>query len=286
MIGYPSQDTAQGRRRPTLSRVCIDDVVFHTDTALFERSGIRVAFTERTGGVSVSPYESLNLAGHVGDDPLAVNSNRDRLFSVLSLSHLRDRLVTAEQVHGTEIRSVTAADAGCGAYVRSGCPPIPAVDGLVAGCADVPLLMLYADCVPIILVAEEPVRAVAVLHAGWRGAYGRIPEAGVTQLASTAGARPEVMNAYIGPHVGECCYQVGSDLASQFGSEFGTITAVDGRLDLYAAVVESLLAAGLRRESIVSLDACTFDHVEQFFSYRARQLTGRHGALAVITEVE
>lgn len=286
MTTYPSQNLAPAGRRPTLSRVCIEGIALHTDTALFERSGIRVAFTERTGGVSFSPYDSLNLAAHVGDEPLAVNSNRDRLFSALNVSHLRDRLVTAEQIHGTTICAVSDSDAGRGAYVQSGRPPIPAMDGLVATCAGVPLLMLYADCVPIILVAEEPVRVVAVLHAGWRGAYGRIPEAGIAQLVSTTGVRPEAVNAYVGAHVGVCCYQVSDDLASQFGSEFDTITAVDGRLDLQAAVVESLLAAGLRRESIVSLGTCTFDHVEQYFSYRARQLTGRHGALAVITEVE
>jgi len=269
-----------------LTRVHRDGIALYTDDELFARSGIRVAFTERTGGVSHAPFDSLNLASHVGDDPVAVNANRERLLAALDLSGLRDRLVTAEQIHGVAIHAVGEADAGRGALAQSGLPPIPATDGLVTSISGVPLLMFYADCVPIILVAEEPRRAVSVLHAGWRGAYGRIAEAGVAELVRISGSRPQNVKAYVGAHIAACCYEVDDTLVSQFCNRFDTITAVDGRLDLGAVVTESLLISGVRSESIVSLAVCTFDQTEQFFSYRARHLTGRHGALAVITEGE
>lgn len=288
VIGVENATAHSGGAHPeiVLKRVVLNDVAFHTDPGLFERSGIRIAFTERTGGVSAGPYGSLNLASHVGDAAEAVDVNRDRLFDALGCSALRSRLITAEQVHGVDVRVMRDSDAGHGAYAEHGAAPIPATDGLVTTAHNLPLLMLYADCVPVILVAEEPVPAVAVVHAGWRGAYGLIVERGVERLTQSAGTDPTRVAAYIGAHIGSCCYSVDATTMSQFANRFDTITAVDARLDLRAVVAESLKRAGVRDEAVIGVDACTFDQSDRFFSYRARQRTGRHGALVMITEVE
>jgi len=259
-------------------------VAVWTDRAL-ARDGILVAFTERGGGASAPPFDSLNLAAHVGDDPQAVDANRTRLLESLGYGRLRERLVTAEQVHGSHVALVGRADAGAGAFAR-GVPPVAGTDALMTVDAEVPLLMLYADCVPVVLVATDGRGAISVVHAGWRGALAGLPGRAAARLASAAGCRPSDLVAYIGPHIGACCYEVGDDILSQFCNTFDTIGAVDGRLDLAAAVRESLIRTGLGSDRIAETGLCTRDHTDRFFSYRAAPVTGRHGALAVIAEGE
>ncbi|MDZ4179628.1 MAG: polyphenol oxidase family protein [Coriobacteriia bacterium] len=261
-------------------------VVFHSDPGLLLRRGILVAFSERTGGVSAGPWRTLNLAGHVGDRPGSVDENRRLFLASLGFEHLVERLTTSEQVHGHSIALVTDNNIGAGARVASGPPPIPATDALVTTLAGAPLLLMYADCVPVVLVAERPTRSVAVVHAGWRGALASLPGSTARHLAGEAGCDVADLAAYIGPYVGSCCYSVGDEILSQFCNKFDTIAAVDGRLDLGAAVTESLMEAGVIKERIARVAACTAESTDRFFSYRANRVTGRHGALALITEVE
>lgn len=268
-----------------LERIEAHGVTIHTDLGLRERSGIVVAFSERSGGRSLSGYDSLNLAAHVGDEPEYVDANRQRLLSALGIGHLAGAVVTAEQTHGEAIAVLSARDAGRGAYASAGLSPMPATDALLTTESDVPLLLLYADCVPVVLVAEQPVPAVAVVHAGWRGALASLPGKVASALCREAPCEASAIRAYIGPHIGSCCYEVEDSLLSQFVGEFGTIAAVGGHLDLGAVVLSSLMSAGVRPEHVARVNECTMDHVDRFFSYRASGVTGRHGAVAVITKV-
>lgn len=262
--------------------------VLHTDLALARSTGIVVAFTERTGGVSDPPYDSLNLAAHVGDDPRAVDINRERVLASLGLEALRCSLVTAEQVHGEQIEVVGRSRAGAGAYadltVPGSVPPIAGTDALITSERDIPLMMCFADCVPVILAAPMPVPAVAVVHAGWRGALASLPGMAARALADRSGCEPVDLFAYIGPHIARCCYNVDERLLSHFAHIFDTIGAVDGHLDLAATVREALTRTGVSPTRIVSVDVCTRDATDRFYSYRADPVTGRHGALAVIAE--
>lgn len=278
--------SGRSEHRPSLDVRTHQGITFHTDQSLFERRGIRVAFSERTGGVSRPPFDTLNLAGHVTDEPIDVDENRSRLLSAIGIAGARDSLTTAEQVHGVEVRAVDSQVAGAGAYVTRADPPVPGTDALVTVLPDVPLLMLYADCVPIIMVAEEPRRAVAVVHSGWRGTLGRIAQAALAELCQHSGCEPRDVLVYVGPHIGGCCYEVDEILISQFCNAFDTITAVDRQLDLGAALRETLVEAGVERGNVAETGVCTFDHTERFFSYRAHGRTGRHGALAMITKGE
>lgn len=253
------------------------------DEELRESCGIVVAFSERGGGRSRPPFDSLNLAAHVGDDPAAVDENRARLMASLGIASLRERLTMAEQVHGTTVRAVWGAGVGLGAFARqSGPPPVPATDALVTTEPDAPIMLCFADCVPVILVAPGPLRGVAVVHAGWRGALAGVVAQGVRRLAVETGAEPAEMLAYIGPHVGVCHYEVSEELLSQFVDAFGTIAAAQGRLDLGAVVSESLNGVGVPLSSQHRADVCTVERTDAFFSHRAEGLTGRHGALACI----
>ncbi len=262
-----------------LARIETHEVAVHTDAELRATSGIVVAFTERTGGASAVPYATLNLAAHVGDDPSAVDDNRRRILTALDADAFAARLTTAEQVHGTTITRVTSANAGCGARAFDGTGPLSETDALWTTEPGVPLMLFFADCVPVILVSESP-RAVAVVHAGWRGAHAGIVGDAVRLLDSALdGAR---ITAYIGPHIGECCYEVDPLLVSQFANMFVTIPRASDRLDLAAAVAEDLDRAGVSRERQWHLGICTAHNTDRFYSYRAEGRTGRHCAFALL----
>lgn len=268
-----------------LERVTAGGIAWHEPAGLRARDGIVVAFTERTGGSSAGPYASLNLAGHVGDDPAAVDDNRSALLAALGIGDMRERLTVPEQVHGTAVLEVVGASVGMGAHAgarANAAPPVPGTDALLTAEADVPLMLCFADCVPVVVVATAPVRAVAVVHAGWRGALGRLPGKAAERLAARAGCATSDLLAFVGPHIGPCHYAVDAGLLARFVGEFGDGVACDGRFDLGAAVAGSLADMGLPPAAVESLGACTAERTGAFFSYRAEGLTGRHGALACV----
>ncbi len=268
-------------RPPTLERIETSGIAVWTDTALRE-SGIVIAFSERGGGVSSTPYESLNLAAHVGDTPVTVDANRRLFLRSLGLEPLTGRLITAEQVHGMASTLVGHPDAGHGAFALGGKPPIPRCDALLTREADLPLLLCFADCVPVVLVAPGPV--IAVVHAGWRGALAGIAAQSVSRLGEVSLSNEGAITAYVGPHIQGCHYEVCDEILSQFVNTFGTVArAESGGLDLGFVVAASLRSAGVDPCNIVSLGACTAEMTDRFFSHRAEAgLTGRHGALACI----
>lgn len=272
---------------PVIETVTGCGVTVLTDPGLRQEHGIVVAFSQRTGGRSRAPYSSLNLAGHVGDDPFCVDDNRSTLLESLGIERLRPRLAMAEQVHGVRIREVAGALVGMGAYARAGeAPPLPGTDALFTLEHDVPLMLCFADCVPVVLVATGPVQAVAVAHAGWRGALGRLPGATAVRLARAAGCETSDLLAYVGPRIDPDHYEVGEELAARFVSQFGntavTIAPARDRLDLGAVVSASLSEVGVLRDHIVLTDASTAGDTGSYYSYRVEGVTGRHGALAAI----
>ena len=269
---------------PTLacSKTVEGGVEVWIDENLLRRSGVLVGFTARCGGVSAAPFESLNLASHVEDSPESVDENRRRVLRAVGLEAFRDRLTMAEQVHGTQIARVDALSAGSGGFAASGPPALAETDALVTTEVGVPLALCFADCVPVVLVAPGP--AVAVVHAGWRGALDSFPAKAVAELARVAGCQTSAIAAYIGPHIGACHYQVSPELMSQFVNTFGTLArAASGGLDLDAIVSVSLDRAGVAPCHIARLGSCTAETTDRFFSYRAEGgRTGRHAALACI----
>lgn len=265
-------------KRPELQRVQRDQIAYWTDPRLAD-DGILIAFSERTGGVSETPYASLNLAGHVGDVPEAVDENRTRFMEALGIGALRSRLVCAEQVHGDHMHWASGTDAGRGSYVSVGTAPVPATDSLLTCEPDLPLMLLFADCVPVVLAV--PHVAVAVVHAGWRGALASLPGTTAAELARRTGCGPSDVRAFVGPHIGACHYVVGTDVMSHFVDAFGTVArAESGGLDLAATVTASLTRSGVDPCNIARLGKCTAETTDRFFSYRAEgAATGRHAAL-------
>lgn len=263
-----------------LTRIENDGIAVLTDESLRARSGVVVAFSERNGGASAAPYASLNLALHVGDEPAAVNENRRRLLGALGADAYASTVTTAEQVHGDVIVEVTGDVVGSGARAGGNHRPVPGADALWTREAGVPLMLFFADCVPIIIVSEQP-RAIAVVHAGWRGALAGIAGKAAGVLSDALGGSAG-LKAYIGPHIGECCYEVGPEIVSQFANMFVTIPRASSHLDLGAVVAEDLDRAGLSRERQWHLGICTVDNTDRYYSYRAEGRTGRHSAFAML----
>jgi len=188
-----------------------------------------------------------------------------------------------EQVHGARVARVFESDAGRGARaVDLTHGPLKATDGLATSTAGLPLLLCFADCVPVVLVAPGP--AVAVVHAGWRGALSGIVARGAEVLAQQCVCDPADLAAYVGPHIGACHYEVGYEILSQFVNTYGTVArAESGGLDLGAVVAETLVDAGVPTCRTAVLGVCTAEQTERFYSYRAEGgHTGRHGALACV----
>lgn len=253
-----------------------------TDPGLQEANGVTIAFTSREGGMSTGPFASLNCGGAVGDDPQAVRRNRELVLEALGASE--SPVVIPNQVHGTQL--VTVKDRSAVAVAEAQSRSDEGCDGVVVAAADVAALLNFADCLPLIIVA--PRGDFAVVHGGWRGTVAHIASKAVVTLAQLSGEDPQGFNAYIGPHIRPCCFEVDPDLAQRFHDEFGP-EAVRGErhVSLAAAVSADLASAGIPIERIADAGICTVDESESYFSYRASGgCCGRHSAVAIRQDKE
>ncbi len=247
------------------------EIAFLTDSALDRAVGVRLAFSTRSGGASAAPYESLNLGRFVGDDPLAVERNMQTLLAAAGMDGLYDTLVNPVQVHGTRVVDIESTPAS--PRFDDEC------DAVATELSHVPVMLCYADCVPVVLVS--PTGRFSVVHSGWKGTYGGISGKALRYLCAASGADPSQVNVYIGPHIGQCCYEVDAELASRFAERFGTeCVDVRNHLDLERCVMDSLLEAGANRSRIASASTCTACNTNRFYSHRAEGgATGRFCAL-------
>jgi len=223
----------------------------------------------RLGGHSIGPWTSLNTGHTVGDDPQAVEANHGLICEALRIE--RSDIVSPHQVHSAMVRVVGREHRG---------QVCPETDALITACPDVPLMLRFADCVPVLLY--DPCHCVVGLaHAGWRGTADGIVGATVQAMADAFGCRPSDIVAGVGPAIGPCCYEVGHDVAASFREAPQVLhPAGDGHwyLDLWAANQEQLARAGVREVYMANI--CTACHTEEWFSHRAeRGRTGRWGAL-------
>jgi len=230
----------------------------------------RALFTTRIGGDSGGVFESLNLSPYSEDDPAAVERNRARIAGLIGR-----RLVSPAQAHG--LRVVGAAE-----YVQEdhGSP----CDGLTVHCEidkELAALLLFADCVPVVLCGEMD---MAVVHAGWRGLLGGVIQQAGRSLMGMPGT------AVIGPSIGPCCFAVDDEVASAFAGRFGpdvVAGAPDGarpRVDLWAAAAKAVEELNIHPSQVVNPRICTSCNTDLFFSYRAEgPVTGRHGCLGWVS---
>jgi purine-nucleoside/S-methyl-5'-thioadenosine phosphorylase / adenosine deaminase len=245
-----------------------------TQFATLCQPGVVHAITTREAG-------SLSLAD--GDDPAEVRRRRRAVAEALEIEPRQ--LVCAQQVHGAMVRRVGAAERERGAWSRD--DAIPAADALVTDEPGLFPMLLFADCVPILLVDRRR-RAVGLAHAGWQGTARAIAARTVEAMRAHLGCDPADLDAAIGPAIGGCCYEVSDEVATAVlaatPSQPGEVVRPGARgrphLDLAAANRAQLVAAGLGPANVEVSAECTSCRVDRFFSHRAeRGRTGRHAAI-------
>ncbi len=239
---------------------------------------LAAGFTGRHGGVSAKPYDSLNLAFHVGDVPEHVIENRRRIAGALGFS-LED-WTCGEQVHSGDVAIVRAGDRGRGSLDRDSA--FQDTDGLVTNVPGILLTSFYADCVPLYFW-DPATEAVGLAHAGWKGTVAGIAGNMVSAMTSEYGSDPSQIRAAIGPSIGACCYEVDDRvmervrqlLLSPQDSEENPQSAMyidkgNGKymLNLKEINRRIMIKAGILAEHIECTTWCTSCNNDLFFSYR------------------
>lgn len=223
---------------------------------------VRAMTTARRGGVSQAPFDALNLALHVGDDPHAVDENRNRL---MRLSKLPSAPVWLEQVHGTRV------------VVAEQTSPGTAADGAVTSLPGVVCAIMTADCLPLFLCDRAGTR-VGLLHVGWRGLAEGIVETGVEAMTTS----PARLIAWMGPAIGPAAFEVGDEVKRLFEGDGNCFrrSAKPGHwlADLYGLVRQRLARLGVG-DCYGAERSCTYSQPELFFSYRRDGACGRMASL-------
>ena len=235
--------------------------------------------SDRSGGFSDPPYEFLNLGFHVGDDTQKVLKNRELLASAFEFS--ADDFVTPEQVHGGNVAVITQKN--CNLSATDYKSTIKATDAMVTNVSGIYLMILLADCVPI-LFYDPKKQVIGIAHAGWGGVVNKIAENTVNTMRRRYSSTPEDIIVGIGPSIGPCCYEVKLDVIEKVRRNLNSynevIISMNNKyyLDLWKANKIQLLNSGISKENIELSGICTKCSSNIFFSARAYQgKTGRFG---------
>lgn len=226
------------------------------DPAWFIPPNVNIAFSTRLGGVSLSPYDSLNLGCHVGDNVKSVQENRHLIQSQLALTVVPAWL---EQVHGVDVIAADNTKVHC-------------ADGSVTQHSEQVCVVMTADCLPILLCDKQGTQ-VAAVHAGWRGLCDGIIESALAHF------KQEEIIAYLGPCIGPTMFEIGPEVRRQF-IEKDAISAVFFKPinDKYLADLQGLAIYQLQQAGVSFIyqdKRCTYLHTDTFFSYRRDGVTGR-----------
>jgi polyphenol oxidase len=227
--------------------------------------GVRALSTTRSGGVSTGAYASLNLGGHVGDDPSCVERNRGLLRERLRLPAEPHWL---KQIHGCAVADTGTAPRSCEA------------DAAVASNPGEVCAVMTADCLPLLLCDRAGTR-VAAVHAGWRGLANGVVEAAVARFSIPPG---DIL-CWLGPAIGPNAFEIGAEVRARFlalGGEHAEAAFRPSRsgkwlANLYVLASERLRALGV--EQIWGGGLCTYSDPTRFFSYRRDGVTGRMASL-------
>ena len=235
--------------------------------------------TTRQGGVSSSPYDSLNLGGHVGDQPSQVIANRQILRNQLPTEP-----IWLKQTHGIEVSTPDS---------RSHHASNPVVaDAAVTNIPDEVLVIMSADCLPV-LFSNADGTVIGAAHAGWRGLCDGILESTVSEILMLANqSSAQDLIAWMGPAIGPESFEVGEDVVGRF-QESGLhdlhkcFLPIANKPGKYLANIYQLARDRLNKVGVNAIfggDLCTVTDGERFFSYRRDGVTGRFASLIWISQ--
>jgi polyphenol oxidase len=236
---------------------------------------IKTMITNRHGGFSQAPFDSLNLGSHVGDDSAVVQKNRDALKALLP-----NEPVWLNQIHGTQVADVDEHGSG-----------VPNADASVTTRPGRVLAIMTADCLPVLLATKDG-KVVGAAHAGWRGLAAGVIEQTVTLMRAKQNnqTQSEIL-AYLGPAIGPHAFEVGGEVRDIFMAQnpasatcFEPLQEKGKYLaDIYALASLRLNAMGI--DFIEGGGECTLQNPD-YFSYRRDQKTGRMGSFIWIDAVQ
>ncbi|MCE9680584.1 peptidoglycan editing factor PgeF [Shewanella sp. AS1] len=237
----------------------------------FIPQNVALAFSERMGGVSQPPFDSLNLGDHVGDAPQAVAQNRHLLCEQLGLIA---EPVWLNQVHGTEVIDLD----GLTPEVLSPAADKLDADASICSSPQHVCVVMTADCLPV-LICDRAGTQVAAVHAGWRGLCNGIIEAAIARFKAPAAE----LCLYLGPCIGAEAFEVGAEVRQAFiEQDPQTQDFFTPRGDKYLGDLQGIARYRAAKQGVIqifSLDACTYQLSERFFSYRRESVTGRMASL-------
>ncbi|PQQ42519.1 peptidoglycan editing factor PgeF [Photorhabdus luminescens] len=225
---------------------------------------VKACSSTRLGGMSLSPYDSLNLGTHVGDKPDVVEQNRHILAE---MAELPQPPVWLEQVHGTRV-------------VRLNSQPLEdkRADAVYTNIPGQVCAVMTADCLPVLFCSSAG-DEVAAAHAGWRGLCAGVLENTIAQF----NAKPHQIQAWLGPAIGAKKFEVGNEVLQAFTSQHADLSQAfipfgeKYLADIYLLAKLKLQSVGVN--AIFGGSECTVTNKEKFFSYRRDGITGRMATL-------
>lgn len=234
-------------------------------------TSVHAAFSTRCGGTSHLPFAGLNMGLSVGDDPQSVI--RNRAFFLGALGFTLSDAVSSRQVHGDRVHVVTKVDRGRGALSPE--TLIPSTDALITRERRLPLMMYFADCVPIFLL-DPSLPAVGLVHSGREGTLRGVVLRAVEKMAAEFGSVPKDCHAAIGPSIRGCCYAVDDRVIDRVMAITGgrpcahPLSEMSGKYALDLAEVNRylLLKAGLKPDHIHDAGLCTSCRQDLFYSHQ------------------
>ncbi|MCU4165208.1 peptidoglycan editing factor PgeF [Carboxylicivirga caseinilyticus] len=229
--------------------------------------------TDKWDGSSRPPYSELNISMNVGDcvDDVLYN----RLLVARHSGIPMNRFVFASQVHGDHIEIIDEDRLNKNSY-----SVIKASDGLITAQKELALVVMAADCVPVLLYDEEK-EVIGAFHAGWRGLTQNIITKGVQMMNDHFDCNSNNIKAFIGPSIGQCCYEIKNKVIEAVKTSVPhyeqALKNTDNKvfLDLKKAVELQLIDANVERQKIIRSKYCTQCYSDTFYSYRAHSETGR-----------
>ena len=243
----------------------------------WKAQGVGAFMTTRRGGVSVAPFNSMNIRMGLGDNPQAVQRNL-----VLLQSSMPAVPVFLNQVHGTRVVRLTAGDLQASSTQHT-------ADACVTTERGIACTAQVADCLPLLFAAPG---GVAAAHAGWRGLAGGVIEATVAALCEATFCEPHQVHVWLGACIGPTQFEVGADVLAAFGVSSSNVGPSFAACDadrpgkwwanLAQLTRQRLLTAGVQH--ISGGTWCTASDTSRFFSYRRDGVTGRMVAVVWRTD--
>ena len=234
----------------------------------------------RDGGISPSPFDSLNLSFSAGDEKENVIENRLRIAKSLGVE--QDHLLFVSQCHSSDVIVVRSKE-DAGGQIHA--------DALVTDIQGLCICVMGADCVPV-LVYDSVNKVVAAVHAGWKGTVASILTKTLLKMQTEFGCKIENIQIGIGPSISQEKYEVGEEVYLHFKENFGVHTELiftyDSKSnkyfpDLWLANKMQAMKMGVLESNIEIAGICTFSNPEEFFSARYfKNKTGRFAAGIVL----